>query len=548
MGVSDIDTMRGRVSRLPWYYLACAFLIVIAIGLRFYSLPTNTLTNDEAVAANASRGTLAEVHRNTLDWNSSPIVYPYVLWAVQKAESSPLSVRIVPAIASVLTVAALLLWLPKVGVSRTAAFLAGLMATASVESIRHAQSVREYGVDALVTTVIIGGLLWRVRGGGKLLLSVGLFTAPLVQYGLALFGAAVIGALSIGTWMGGLPEQERVEPRPARRLRSRRRESRGARRRRGDDPKRVSSLMRTAREVFWPSVAFTAGCLVTYLTTAGHHRQLRMGQLVGSSNVTQSDMYRSDPYRYVWEGGGPLSFIDFMSSRTWWMLEYHLTSVVAAIGLMALGFAVFIMVRERRLNVVVVLFVICVAVAILAAAVGVYPYGNVRQAMYLGPLVFLAVGCAVYASTHSLPSRLGQVVVLIAGGLILLSGVYKISTDDPYRERVDVRPILAALDASAADDVVYVPYNSAQTIDFYTQPKPDNYFYGGCGSWVPVAACIGEIKAFLSATDSKRAWLAFYPRDDIYNELEALQESWGMEVSVVDEAKGFALWLIDRSP
>ena len=110
------------------------------------------------------------------------------------------------------------------------------------------------------------------------------------------------------------------------------------------------------------------------------------------------------------------------------MLEYHLTSVVAAIGLAALGFAVFIMVRKRRLDVVVALFLICVAAATIAAAVEVYPYGNVRQAMYLGPVVFLAVGCAVYASARSLPSRLGPAVVVFVGGLILLSGtsaVYK---------------------------------------------------------------------------------------------------------------------------
>ena len=231
------------------------------------------------------------------------------------------------------------------------------------------------------------------------------------------------------------------------------------------------------------------------------------------------------------------------------MLEYHLTSVVAAIGLAALGFAVFIMVRKRRLDVVVALFLICVAAATIAAAVEVYPYGNVRQAMYLGPVVFLAVGCAVYASARSLPSRLGPAVVVFVGGLILLSGVYKIANDDPYQERVDVKPILATLDASAtADDIVYVPYNSVQTIDFYTQPKPDNYYYGGCGSWEPLDACVGQIGAFLSATDVKRIWLAFYPREEVYKKLEALEESWGMEVSGVVETKGFSLWLIERGP
>ena len=67
---------------------------------------------DEAVAANNSSGTLSEVIPNTRHRNSSPILYPLALWAVQKVDVSAFSIRILPATASVLTVAALLFLLP----------------------------------------------------------------------------------------------------------------------------------------------------------------------------------------------------------------------------------------------------------------------------------------------------------------------------------------------------------------------------------------------------------------------------------------------------
>ena len=104
-------------SKTRLYYAACICLLIAAAALRFYDLPGGSLGYDEAVAANNSRGSLGEVLDRTRNNNSSPILYPIVLYAVQKVESSRTSVRIVPAIASVLTVAALLFLLPRVGES-----------------------------------------------------------------------------------------------------------------------------------------------------------------------------------------------------------------------------------------------------------------------------------------------------------------------------------------------------------------------------------------------------------------------------------------------
>ena len=139
-------------SKTRLYYAAAVCLLLVTAALRFYNLTGHFLSYDEAVAANNSRGSIQTVLENTRSKNSAPILYPLVLYAVQNVESSHLSVRIVPAAASVLTVVALLLLLPRVGISRWAAFIATLLAVGSVEAIRHAQEVR-------------GVLRGRTRGG-----------------------------------------------------------------------------------------------------------------------------------------------------------------------------------------------------------------------------------------------------------------------------------------------------------------------------------------------------------------------------------------------
>ena len=193
--VSNLRSAGGR--GVSWYYAAAIGLLVVAAALRFYGLPEHYLWFDEAVAANNSGGALAEVIPKTRSDNSAPVLYPLVLWAVQQVESSRASVRIVPFAASVLTIAVMLFLLPRAGVSRWAALLAALLATVSGAAITHAQGVREYSIDALATVLLIAGLLWYLRDGRKALLCAALFVAPLLQYGLVLFGIAVLGAAVI---------------------------------------------------------------------------------------------------------------------------------------------------------------------------------------------------------------------------------------------------------------------------------------------------------------------------------------------------------------
>ena len=113
---NSLPAGQARRTAGSWFSLAAfVCLLVVAGGLRFHDLSEKSLRHDEAVAANISRGALSEVIAGTRSGNSSPILYPLALWAVQKVDVSAFSIRVLPATASVLTVAVLLFLLPRSG-------------------------------------------------------------------------------------------------------------------------------------------------------------------------------------------------------------------------------------------------------------------------------------------------------------------------------------------------------------------------------------------------------------------------------------------------
>ena len=472
------------------YYAACICLLVAAAGLRFHDLSGKSVWYDEAVAADNSSGALSEVVPNTRHRNSSPILYPLALWAVQKVDVSAFSIRVLPAAASVLTVAVLLFLLPRAGVSRWAAFLAALLATFSVAAIEHAQGAREYSIDALLATLMIAGLLWYLRHGRKVLLCVSLFLAPLLQYGLVLFGVAVIGAAV-------------VLPRPP---------TLGASEQ-NSYLSRIPHWLRQRIALLLPAACFLAGCAISYLMTARYQWGLK-----GAG------------YGYCQDEYDAAGISRCAARRTWRLLDYHLPPDVAILAVGAFALMLMASLKRRRSDAIATLALVAVGIAIFAAILTIYPFGGYRQNIYLGPVIFLAAGVSIHWMADSLAALtrrawLAPALAATAAGAIALAGVGDIRQYRPYERDYNTKAVLAFLEGHVEEeDMVFATSYAATSLKFY-QDEDRTYRYGQIECWSAYAPCIREMADLLvSLPNAPNRIFLVYRSASILEELELLEE------------------------
>ncbi len=495
-------------------------LLVVAAGLRFYDLPGHEVWYDEAVAANNSRGSLSEVVHNTRHGNSSPILYPLALWAAQKVDISDFSIRFLPATASVLTVAVTLFLLPRLGVARWAAFLAALLATLSLAAIEHARDAREYSIDALLAALLIAGLLWYLRDGRKALLCVSLFLAPLLQYGLVLFGVAVIGAAIM------LPSPSLAAAEGNTYL------------------IRIRNWLERRIVLLLPASCFLAGCIISYLMT------LR--------DQWQEGGFGSDSYLsayYYWGKLDARAIFEFSIDSVWSLLTYHLPEAVAVLAVGALALMLLASLKRRRFDAIATLALLAVGIALFAALLTLYPLGRIRQNIYLGPVIFLAVGVAFhwtagYLSSLTRREGLAPALAIVAAGSIALVGVGAMRQDSPYETRKNIKSILAVLEERVREeDMVFAVRYAAPAIKFYQgeEESPGNYYYGTlwCGpSAEPgLRPCLRQmvdlVALFPNVPD--RIFLV-HDKISILEELELLGEQVSVERVIADDGRyGIAL-------
>ncbi len=481
-------------------------LLIAATALRFYDLPGHDLWYDEAVASNNSSGALSEVVPNTRQRNSSPILYPLALWAVQKVDVSAFSVRVLPATASVLTVAVMLFLLPRLGIARGAAFLAALLTTLSVAAIYHAQDAREYSIDALLAVLMIAGLLWYLRDGRKDLLCVSLFLAPLLQYGLVLFGAAVIAAAML------LPSPQTLAAAEG-----------------NTYPGRVRNWIEQRSALLWPAACFLAGCAISYAVTLRY----QWGRWGWGADSYQTNRYQG--------GFDAPSIFEFSFDGTWRLLTYHLPEVVAVLAVGAFALMLMASLKRRRLDAIATLALLAVGIAIFAALLTIYPLGAIRQNLYLGPIIFLAAGVSIYWMAESLApltrrAWMAPALAAAAAGAIALAGVSALSQDSPYKSGQNAKSVIAFLEKNVEEgDMVYVATYAIPPIKFYQDEKPSNYYYAEAGCWDAFEECIQEmLQLALSRHGVTNRIFMVHNYESIGEELDLLEEQVSVKRFLAD--------------
>ena len=494
------------------YAIAGVCLLVVAIALRFYDISEYALLYDEARAALNSRGTLSEVIDNTRHRNSSPILYPVALWAVQKAASTEFSVRLMPAAASALTIAALLFLMPRLGVPRRAAFLAALLATLSAPAIEHARLTREYSVDALIAALLIAGLLQYLRDGKRALLCAALFVAPLLQYGLILFGVAALGVAALA------PSQTPVCDA---------RQTYAA---------AIWGRLKRRIDLLLPMSAFAAACALSWALTARHQ---------WTAGGWNSAGYLAD--YYYKSGFDAAAIAEFALNRTWGLLSYHMPSIIAAAALLAFGALLLSSLKRRRCDALALLCALALGVSLCAALMSLYPFGGLHQHLYLGPIIFLAAGGAFHsladgAAAVARRAWLAPALATTAAIVITLVSAAAIRQGNSYYTANNIKAVIAALDEREREgDGVYVYRWAVPFMEFYKGEKPDNYFYEQMPCLDHTATSLDCVPEALDNmfrvlfNGSRRIWLIHNVNVPVQKEIAAYSQEITVEEIAIEE-------------
>ena len=520
-----------RASR--WAYgAAVAAVLLLAAALRFHGLADRSFTYDEAVVALNTAGKFSEILGRTRAYGTAPILFPIALWAVQQVAATDFSVRFLSAASSLLTVAILLLGLPRVGLGRGPAFFAGSLAALSVLAIAEARDLLVYSADAFVAALLLVGLLRFVREGRGALLGATLFLAPLVQYGLGLFGAAVLIAAALC-------------PGPARRTGP------------AAAATPISRWCRRRLGLVPPAVLLAAGGVLTTALTFRHQfapgETIRMGHL---------------PDHYFGGEIDPGAAFSFVLARGWDLLGALLSEPVAAAALGSSAFLVLAARSGRRslfrgrpagpsgrsadrsvdrsvgapavpgpdraggnpppggspsaTRVVLTLGAVSLALAVAAALARLYPLGAIRQLLYLGPIVFTVAGvlfgAVVRRCSAPLPRRARPVLLAGVAAAFLFSGAWAVARADLYRATPRLDAIRAALEDAGASDLVYVSGSATPQVRWYHADRDSAAFrYGREGCYRDFGPCLEELKALtlLRAEPPARIWIVHIDRGQV---------------------------------
>ncbi len=493
-----VSSGRGLRWRLPAnrIFLAIGILIVLlAASLRIYRISQRSLWLDEAIAANISRGTLSETLILTRGFHSAPIIHPAVLYAVEKVSASPLAVRLPSLLASVLAVVLLLCFVTIPVIDHKTAGLAALMLTVSATQIRYAQEVREYSLGVLYAGVLLYVFLSYISQKDEhhspILLYLSVFAAPLVQYGLVLFSGGILSALLALAFTGSKPR-----------------------------PKLAQIMAATGFLVL--------GGLVSFFLTLRYQ-------------WGDDAWYLKD---HFWAPGSNL--FRFIRSNTHGLITWLLPGLAAAsISVLAILIDLVASIRARIVAPVALLGCTSCGIVLLCGIVHLYPYGGIRQCLFLTPVLCLLASISLVQGTNRIA---GPVKSLVFAGIVcvvVVSGIFQIRLLKPYAEIEDIKPVLLSLQNRMAPvDAVYIYPGAVFAVDYYINTRDPRFMYGDYHQKDP-ETYVPEMLAGLDPKAS-RFWIVF---SHIYREedqriLHDLSSGWSVEP--VFSAKGSALYLASR--
>jgi len=478
--------------------MLCIAILLIAGGFRWYRIAERSIWLDEAVVANYARQSLTNNITKTRLGSSSPVIYPLVLQAVQRVDDSVFAVRSTSAAFSLLAIITVLL-LPGFGFDRSAALVAAAVLAVSPSQIRYAQEVRDYSLSVFLAAAMVVALVGVLneRRGSRALFLIVFFLAPLAQYGLVFLAIAILITVVVA----------------------------GARR---DDFKPILRISTAATS------ALAIGVVITYLLTL--RGQWGRGDL-------------SYLHRFFYDG----SIFDFGAVAAFLATRAHQLAAYLNLGdgsvvLLVPCLGLFLLAKSsapRDARLVFALALVSVAIVGGVSIFGIYPFGPIRQNLFLAPAVVVAVGGGWAALMTNLPPKHRDKTTALFLVMVVAAGTFGIVRADPYREVEDIKSIISGLDEHTSGEIVYVHYGARAALRFYKVDGP-NFVFGDSHRGNP-AAYLTEFRALVD-DEAPLVWVVFSHTSTAERRflLKGLASEWKFKLVV--KARGARLYRGRRIP
>jgi hypothetical protein len=387
--------------------------------LRIYDLGDKALWLDEAGIFWTSQGTFSEILGNNSSSNSAPPLFVLLISAVLKFGTSEFALRAIPCIAGIALIPTVYL-LARRCVEKPWALAAAALVALSPMQVALSQQVREYSLSALLAASLAlatQAFMDRPERRQTLTLAAITVVALFTQYGLALLGAALAAVTAL--WLVQTKQPARVWGR-------------------------------------WALVQSAALASIAAVVQLGLARQLADGK----GGVTRTVRYLAggywdrnveSPFAFVITRSEDLSAFAFPGALFVFLL---ITGMLCAAG-------------NRSARRVLAIVVASLATAIGAALVHAYPFGGIRQDIYLTPMLYVmaAVGAAVIGGV----SARWQPLVVIAA-LIAMAGLRGIRAHYHDVGKEPIPPLIAEfVERRAPGDELYVSNRTVPAFRYYNR-------------------------------------------------------------------------------
>jgi len=334
------------------------------------------------------------------------------------------------------------------------------------------------------------------RGWPLLVLYALLLVAPFVQYGLVLFGVSIVGAMLVVRLAQG------------------------------------ADLWRMVTEAGAAGLSLGAGGLGSLLLTLRYQMYLFGMQ---------------EDRGFYYDSVKDHNFIIFIANKTLALFSFiYLGPLLLGLIIPALIIYGWDVLKNRIWDPILIVGLMSLVVAISMALLRLYPYGGMRQCIYLAPVLILMAAAALDRFAQQF-SASGQNVVVVAMVMTILLAA-KINILDPrtnpYSVKEDIKPVLAELTRSIqSDDQVYLYYDAKPAFEFY-KFRSGRLIYGRSHHADP-GDYVAEIQK-AADREAARLWLVFTHvqnnEDSVI--LHGMEQDWSIEKTV--DAKGSALYLARR--